>query len=331
MKKLFFVLILCALMIAPQLVQADGTPVGTDIENSATVSGGNFPSNSDTNNQTVLLIVGARLDSADADVTGGIGLASYTNVSTLENLGNGTIDFNINVNQATNADAGGLWTYSVYSGAMVPIADLQDVSGSQVSAVNINLASAGSTAITIVATADALLGAGFNEFSVFATTADAYQNQAAYAGDNGTYYGANWGEIANDQVSMSNTGTADGSSDQTWRITGSGAVIISITKSIIGISDPSGAGGIIIPGATITYQLLVTNSSASPGTAVIVSDTFDVVNCDYFSMSADAGYTENNWNMGISAAGVATWTNMDVSGAFDGGNAARLELSVIIK
>lgn len=329
MKKLFFVLLACALMIAPQLVQAQ-TAVGTLITNEVLVEGLNFTTANASIVTQVSLIAGADFPTADTDITGAIGNQLCTNDSVLNNLGNGPITFNLVIDQETNGACGGIWTYDVLTNGD---AYLTGVSDDQTGG-GITLASGGNVNVSIIATADLLLATGFNSFQISATTADPVINSGRYVGDNGTTYGGpvttGWGEFAADEVAMYGTGVADGSTEEVWRITGAGAVTIAISKTIASISDPAGYGSaIVVPGSTITYNIRVTNSGLGVGQGVVVKDTVDLANLTMGDMSVAAG-SEANWAQ-MTNGNVVIWSNTDLGGQVEGGNWADLQFTAIVQ
>ena len=332
MKKILFYLLVCVLLILPAKGVLAQTPVNTLISNYAIVEGDNFTAEWDAVNDTVELIAGGEWP-AGLDITNAIG-GDYTNLSKISNLGNGTINFQIGVgNWASNAGfCGGTWTYDIYTNGdayMTGESDNTAPTGA------VPLDSGDVVNVMMIVHVAAGISSGWQRYQLYATSADPYQNNATYVGDNATQYGGSlttgWGEVNLDQLVINGTGVLDAGGDFVWTIEGAGAITIIISKTIASISDVGFGLGICIPGATITYNLRVTNSSGGMATGVVVKDIFDTNNLVYVggSMSV-AGGNEALWTP-TQVGNLVKWTNISVSGAIEGGNWADLQFSAIIK
>jgi len=341
MKKLLFILI-CGLIALPVTeVIGAGTDAGTTIINRAKVEGANFTAASNTVNTNVQRIVGGIWDSFTSDNSSANAGVTYTNVSFLSNFGNDTIDFQLEVNDCkTNGEVAGYWQWRIYANA-----GGVDYSGGWQTATagpfgNITLNEGASTEIWFVVTVAGAAGTAWQEWQLSATTPNSHVNTNRYLGDQGTWFGGpantGWGQAPagetriNDALLMTGTGVLDGSWDSYYRISTS-APVIGIQKTIVGVSDPSGGGNIAIPGATITYQIYVTNSGSGNANNVVVKDFIDTANLQNVSLlSLTANVGENSWAFGQTASEL-TATNTSAGGAIEGGNSATFQFTAVIR
>ncbi len=335
MKRLLFYLLICGLMFLPaKAVLAEGTTVGTRITNEAIVEGINFGTVTNTAATQVSLIIGGDWLSQDIDILTALNVAPYTNISSLSNLGNGTVNFLIAVDAETNGVCEGYWSYDVYTNGDIYYSQLADV-GDHAVGGNIPIGSGAAKTIMIVVNTPGGLVDGWNSFQLIATTPDTHANNARYQSDNTiAWFGGTaangWGIPVLDQLTFYGTGVVDGSTDIVWRVTGAAAVTISIQKTIVGISSPSSGVSIIIPGATITYNIRISNASpAGTATGVVIKDTIDVVNLIMGTMSVISA-TELSWEQ-MTNANTLVWSNTDPLGAMEAGNFADLQFTAIVQ
>lgn len=329
-KSLIWVIPVLLLMISDG--SAVGTTSGTLITNRATVLGDNFTSTSNGVGTNVQPIIGGNWP-ASLDINGASGTEIRSNVSFLTNLGNALFNFRIAVDSANSNVAGGCggpWPFVLMTnGVTYYIGSNNHVAGG-----NIPIASAASKRITFKVTIAAGASTGWREWRLVATTPDSHRNTVAYTGDDTTtIYGGplatGWGMLGVAD-SLVWWGTAGGN-DNIFRIT-CAAPTITIMKSIysIAVADGGAPDNVAIPGATIRYRIVITNSGTGGATGVKVRDYVDTVNLIYVGGSMTATNTTGGpytWNTNV-AAGVLQWSN--ATGPFTGGSRTVFTFRAII-
>jgi hypothetical protein len=327
----FIMLLICGLVIAPG-VYAAGVDYGTTITNTASVDGANFSIQTANSYTNVQAIVGADW-AGSGDTAGATSGAWVTNLSTINNYGNGNITYQIAVtNFATNSTGGsfGAWNWEILtnSGNYAAYA-----SGNGDSAWGGNIVLSEGDAIDVLFRVQVDLSAvsATQSFMLNARATTPHKNTGRYQGEDSIWYGGGatigWGEDITDRVVISGVLGID--AGNLYTITTASSPLITISKTITSITTLSGLNGVVVPGARITYQIRVTNEiGAGDATGVVVTDdvTSGFVSLDAGSMGFDGGASENSWNMGENG-NVMTWTN---AGLFENGNVARLSFTVVV-
>ncbi len=342
MKNLFKLMTLSLtvglLLLPTTAVFAEGVPSGTTIDNEAYVGGDNFENKTNSIATNVQRIIGASW-AAGPDISPAGGGISYSNISTLLNLGNTNYNFRITVDTAiTDTVSGpvdGWWAYEVFTNDVsylaVPAGDVSVQGG------NIYLLDGSSVEVKIKVLVSAGAFGGWQEWRLSADTLETHANTNRYVGDNGvgTFGGPvnlGWGESGEDLVTIYDAGGPD----RAFRIIVA-APNMTITKSISGVVTGSAAApdGVVIPGATITYVVRISNGiAAMAANNVVVYDTFDNVNTTYVAAPGATGANvtdnggDNVWN--ASRAGAVVKMTNTGSTAFEPGDVATLTFEVTI-
>lgn len=330
MKKLMVIMCIVAIALFVSYDgYAAGTAAGTTITNKAIVNGANFATLTNTRRTNVRAIAGANWY-AQADILPAIAGASYSNITTLSNLGNATFVFTVTVTASTLTGAGSLagnWPWTLYTNGVVY---LNQAAGGTASAPAINgfLSGATKQIKMRVFVPAGMSSSGYEQFRLTATASTHY-NTAAYLGDNGASYGGAWG-VYGDYIAIDGTGGID---QDIWRLTGGGAPAITIAKSITSILVADGAGpdNLAVPGATITYTIKVSNAiGAGIANAVVVRDTVNVANLIMGVAGFSGGASENQWDTRTNGNQII-WSNISAGGSIEAGNVGFLTMTAIIR
>jgi uncharacterized repeat protein (TIGR01451 family) len=329
MKNLFsalIMLLICGMIVVPMAFAA-GTDYNTTITNRASIQGLNFLTSTTTNRTNVRAIVGATW-SAQSDDQGSNPGSYQTNITTLSNFGNGIIAYQLSVDSFASLGNGVAdWPWQIITNSVTYLSG----SGNAGPGPSISLAEGAAKTITFRVLVNPGATAATQQFRLIAQSPTGHINTDAYVGDNGTTYGASWGAVVADRVVIAGTGAAIDANDNLYSITTAASPLITISKSILSISDVSGYGsGVAIPGAKITYQIKVTNAAGSgPASGVVVKD---LCTSGFLATIADQAVggasTEAAWAMSVVGT-TLTWSNTQA--LFEAGNRAYLTFTAIIQ
>jgi uncharacterized repeat protein (TIGR01451 family) len=289
-KRMFSLVVVSFLLIfTASVVYGQGTARGTAITNTAKVTAANVTAavTASAPSTNVRRIVGAYYSVIPADVSAGAG-QTVNLIFTVFNYGNQAESFVLALsNVQSNA---GPWTKSFKPSATLPI-----------------IAAGASTSFTLqVQVAPTATNNSYQQYRVVlsGTNLTTAVRARRYRGDNGTFYGGDMG-IAWDPGTTNNDGrlrhgvSSYGATTNKWiRITVQGPVL-NITKSILSVTL-GGAASLAVPGATITYQVKVSNAGTGAANAVKIIDSVPA-NTTYVANSATitsnpGGFTINNAN-----------------------------------
>lgn len=306
-----------------QNAYAVGTAAGTDITNTATVSYtvGSVSQTPVTSNistfkvdRKVDLTVNNGAPTSTAPGANNIGV-----VYTVVNTGNGTDSFTFApTNQGGTFVAGNLRVYrdSTTSGPLAGVFDGSDTLIPAGTPVSFNA----DESINFLIVADIPIAATNGQQSIVRLTATTTSTQTAGA-DN---------PLLVDVVFADNGTNGTEFDDNQYNIS---AATLSVVKSAAVISDPinlTGANRKAIPGATIEYTIVVTNSGGADATAVALSDNIPV-NTAYVpaSMTLNAGALTD---AALDDAGTFTGTavNVNAGTVTASGGSATVKFRVII-
>ena len=313
MKNLFKLIALSltisVILLGANNLSAVGTTNASAISNEAFVDVINFLKGSNNVVTNVQPIIGASWVSINTDISGANAGGYYTNTSYLTNLGNDAFQFQIGVDgYTTNTDCGGVdWTWDIYTNST--LGDyLTNQNSAQAPGGLFSLASGDSMQITFRVLVDAGSGTGgWQEWRLYATTPDPSANTNNYTGDNSLVYGGNlgigWGDDRFNSVVFYGTGITGGTLDDNRWAVGAAAPLITITKIVksIAIADASAPQGVAIPGATITFEITISNVGAGIANGLVVWDNIDLSYLDDSATAASLAF--NN------VVGTATWTS----------------------
>lgn len=290
---------------------AIGTTYNTLVTNRAVASGGNFTAVSNGVGTNVMRIVGGAWF-ASADIPDASAGEVRSNVSFLTNLGNDTINFRIALDYTNSTGPlGGSWPFVLMTNGVTYYI------GTNIHAAGANLpiVSGANKRITFKVTIAAGAGTCWKEWRLVSTTPDTKVNITNYLGDNGTRYGGTpttgWGAVVPNSLTWFGTGGA-GLADNYFRITVT-APLIQITKTVYGIAiaDASGVDNVAIPGATITFRIIVTNAAAGAATSLKIRDVVNTANLIYVGGSMTATNRTGVYTWVTNAAGLPNiqWSN----------------------
>lgn len=307
MKRLMLVMFLIAIVMAFTGSVYAQTPDTTLLQNTANVTAGNVPTGaSASHNTNVQRIVGAEYSVIPTDTTAAPG-QTVNLIWTVVNRGNANDSFSINavsVNEATN----GGWTVNQLETAI---------------ATPFALGNAVSYTMQVIVGGAASNGAWI-EFQVDLIS-DEFGGAAnygrCYVGDNGTVYGGDMGldlagTTTNDNSTLLHAVAPQGfanfgapATGNAWvRIDISGPVL-SIVKYISNVTLDGAAAPGVIPGSTITYCVLVSNTGSGAAEDVIITDTLPG-NTTYVAASAVVeGYDNAAWDIQTPAANTVLISN----------------------
>ena len=321
MKRLMLVMFLVAIaMVFTGSVYAQPTADTTLLQNTANVTAGNVPAGaSATHNTNVERIVGAEYSTIPADVNASPG-QTINLVWDVVNRGNADGGFSINnvaVQEATN----GGWT----------VTQLE-------TAVGVDFAYGNTVSYTMqVDVAGSATNGSWIEFQVDLISDEfgAAEYGRCYVGDNATVYGGDMGlDLAgtgtnNNGILLHGVSPQGGGTGNAWvKITVSGPVL-SIVKYISNVQLGGGAAPGVVPGSTITYCVLVSNTGSGTADDVIITDTLPG-NTTYVAASAAVqGYDSGNWDIQTPAANTVLASNFGngLNTTNGGGNNGWVKLS----
>jgi uncharacterized repeat protein (TIGR01451 family) len=273
----------CFLLIVPQVSWAAGTPSGTTISNSATLTYaiGAGPVTTLTSN-TVSFLVDEKIN---LSVLGGAtttvvpGSTAQATAFTVTNLSNSPLDFNLAV---TSVIAGDNFDPTA-CGAFVENGVTPGYQAAQDTATYIDELAANAN-VTVYAVCDIPASVVTTNTALVGLTATARGN---FTGANGTYV-ATVGSLGAaltqtvaadtpgsvDIVFADGAGTEDGARDaaqsahNTYSVTV--PVVMSLTKTVTSVVDPNGTG-VLMPNAVMTYQI-VADLTGSAATNLVITD-----------------------------------------------------------
>lgn len=251
------------------------TASGTALNNTAIITAANASGiASDTTNTTTGMIAGASYTVVPVDAGGATG-AVVPLVWTIRNDGNASDTFTIAMFSVQSNLIATPWARTFVSTSIGPLAPTATAN------------------ITLNVTIDgAAPNNSYYEFEITATSANIATAvlERSYRGDNTTYYGGAMG-ISWNGVTTNNDGILRHGTQNMWvRVSASGPVL-RLNKSIVSIQR-GGAGTSAIPGATITYQLVISNIGSQSATSVIVRDTYPAATT-YVAASGSATAGDN--------------------------------------
>ena len=325
------IIVLIMLPTAAFSAYTNATPYDTTISNYATVTGANFQAQSDYTNIKVLKIKGG-VWAADTDIASASAGAYYSNMSKLTNLGNDEFTFRIVVtNYATGGIANGPWNWQVFTN-LNGVWGLMGSGSGEDSVGYITLLRNQVVEVKFKVQVDpSAQNSSYEEWELAAFPTNTAQNTTNYQGDNGEWYGGpngrGLGDIIDGAVVWYGTGGVD---DNAWRITVSGPQI-TIVKKITFIEVltngwvPTGGA---VPGATIRYEVYVSNSAtAGPANDVVIRD-YIPPETTYVPNSV-SNYGASGFGSYVSSSTVYCTNHQ--SPALSAGEVVRLVFRVIVK
>jgi uncharacterized repeat protein (TIGR01451 family) len=294
------VLLFCCLSVIALFMTSSifayGTASGALVTNRAVASGGNFTSVSNGFGTNVQSIIGGNW-TATVDITNATSGEVRSNVSYLTNLGNASFNFRLAVDSANSnplVTAGGPWAFQLYTNGSLYYIGSNNHAAPTGAGSTFFLASGGNKRITFKVTiANGALDRAWRDWRLVATSGDTRQNTNNYLGDNGNWYGGassgvftGWGDVVTNSLVWHDTGCV---SDTIFRLMVIGPQI-QITKSIYSILTTAGnaADNVAIPGATITWRIIVTNAGAGSATILEIRDLVDTANVTFVGGSMTA-------------------------------------------
>lgn len=301
MKKLILILFLVAALFATAGSIYAQTADGTALNNVARVTANNVPAGAgDTHTTNVERIVSAMYTAIPTDASGAPG-ATVNLIFTVNNQGNAAGSFSINsvaVQETTN----GSWTVSQLDNALgvdFPIGNTCDYT-------------------LQVVIGGAASNGSYMEFQIglISDELGSAVRSGAYRGDNGTDYCGDMGipiggasTNALDGLLQHDQSLEGGAAGNLWvRVTVSGPDL-RISKEIDQILLGGVAAPGVVPGATITYSVRVSNVGSGVADNVIISDVIPAATTYAAGTVAIAGYDVGNWTIGEHTSGVITATN----------------------
>lgn len=319
MKNLMIIISIVAMVFVAGNVLAQ-TPATTRISNEVTVTADNATTASTVSPVSqVRVIAGASYTAVPADSTGVSAGSTVDIIFTIRNDGNLQDDytFAVVVSETNPAvDCGGSWGSNwLDAGAAGDTAENVDVGNT--ASITLRVAVSG--------TAD---DTAYFRYRVEATSANAATAvmSGAYIGDNSTAYcgnmGVNWAGNATNQDGILRHYS---SLNDFIELVVSGPVLTiqkTITYIQLGGTDVSA-----IPGATIRYEIFVTNTGTAAASNVRISDPVPA-NCTFVqiaNLAAPAGFG------GANNAGTVEVTNANAGGILDSAESVRFDLDVRIQ
>jgi hypothetical protein len=339
MKNLFKIfLVLGLILVTSSAMYAIGTTNDFALTNIVTGDGFNFPTILKTNISTVTLIAGGNWVSTVTDVLGADAGGFYTNISYLTNLGNDTINYRIGVDAFVTNPAGGNngeWSWDLLVGGVNYI---MGDSGAAAEGADQAIDSGYSVQVMFIVEVDPGATSGWQEWRLYAIASpnDPPANPTNYQGDNGQQYGGpvgrGWSATRLNSLVFYDTGTSGGTGlDYAWSV-GAAAPVIRIYKDITAISDVSGGGSLVIPGATLTYTITVSNTGPGSAQGLRIRDVIDTVILDDTGLAASMNITNivNNGQTFTSdyTAPTVKWSN---NNGFPGGSVTELSYQAVIR
>jgi len=262
MKKFILISIFC--LFAVSLFGANFTPTGTIISNVSTAGCDVFGTISVTNRAGAVQTIYGGTWTGEADLSGAVASSSFTNTTSLTNLGNAasiTYDLTVPYTNYTGT-YGAAWTWTFYNAAFGVI-----------NSIAINQGAVQTIHFVVAVNAGAQNGSTGN----FRPRAQVTGNTTAtnYTGDNTLNYGGQVGDAvalgAGYGPGYILIDPTDASSRREWLVTVAGPVL-TIAKSIESTTMVSGPAG-VYPGATITYKIRVVNTGSGAAANVYINDT----------------------------------------------------------
>ncbi len=317
---------------------------GLSITNQVTVSGANFSTETTNVSTNVLLIKGGVMAADTADITGASGGISYSNTARLTNLGNfDSCAFRIAVrtNYTNGVQGHGPWQWSIYTNLGAGWGQLgSSDTGTNTTVGYIWLDKNAVAQIKFLVTVSNACGSGYEEWGLAAYPTNTAENTTNYEGDNNNWYGGpdghGLGDVFANAITWYGTGGA-GILDNLWSVSVSSPTI-NLTKTISSIVVNNAGGwtpsGGVVPGATVTYVIKVSNESGGAANNITIQDVLDTGKVEYVPGSASISYTGGASGFGTNTSGSPTDTiqaTNSQTGALGVGECVRLQYSVTIK
>jgi len=261
-----------ALTFITSLVYGVGTPYGTRITNTATVTGANFTKEQAGIGTNVQRIVGGHWRGEDdQSVSAG---QVVTNTTYLTNLGNAIFTFQIRVTNCNiNGGVGGYWSWTIYTNENYSTSYLTGSGEGTGWGGNYTIGSGVSKRIDFVVSVTNTATGGWQEWRLVARVTNSKINTNNYIGDNGNWYGGTNGQGWGDTISDKLVCYDSVASNDYWRLS-INVPIITITKTIDAVTTTNTTvpDNVAVPGATITFRVRVTNSGSGAANRVIIKD-----------------------------------------------------------
>jgi uncharacterized repeat protein (TIGR01451 family) len=301
MNKLMIVLLSIAMVAISAAGVYAQTPSGTTIGNTASVTAGNVPSSVTTPSidTNVNLIVGAEYDVIPADTQAAPG-DTVNLIFDVINRGNANDSFSVSISNFNETTNDVTWTATVLDSALGnPFAVGNTVSWTLQVYVGATESDGNYMEFTCLLVSD---NAGSAKKSGSYTN-DNPADASVYCGDMGVAWA---GGATNDDGTLRHAYVVEGAatSNSYVRVTVSGP-ILSIIKTIADVSLGGSGGADLVPGATITYNIIVSNTGSGTATDVVISDPLPG-NTTYVAGSANITSAVNplDWSITAGAAGV---------------------------
>jgi len=269
------------LLIIPQISWAAGTPVGTAITNTATLSYslGVSPQPDISATSTAIVVD----EKVNLTVTGGVvttvaaGSTAQATAFTVTNNSNGTLDFALSVTDALGSDQ--FDPVALSCGAFVESGATPNYQAAQDTATFVDELAANATAtVYVVCDIPVALALGDTGLVGLTATAQGNFNAAGYVPSTGVLGGVLAEAAANtanvDIAFADISGTEDMARDakhsahNTYLI---GGATVSVAKTIVSVVDPQG-GTVVMPGSVVTYQIAVAISGSGTVTSLVIND-----------------------------------------------------------
>ncbi len=335
MKRLgiLFLLGVGVLFLASVNGFAIGTTYQTHITNKAIVTGGNFSAMSNTVVTQVMRIAGGHW-TGETNVWGVSAGALVTNRTYLTNFGNDTFTFTFTV--ASNSDDGGAgnhhpWAWRIYTNGSALGAWHYGTTGSETLTP---LPSGSRVEINFVVQVSNNAAGGYEWYVLSVQDSGTHENTDNYAGDNGIQYGgpagAGWGDTISDALVC----YGRDANDHRWRISVSGPSISIIKRvSTIQVADAAGPDDVAVPGATITYSIVVSNSGSGNATGpLVIKDVIATNNLSFVGGSMSVVHDDTigggSWTTNVSLPNIKWSNSNDLAGS---GGWIGLQFQAIIK
>ncbi len=316
---------------------AIGTTYQTHITNKAVVTGGNFNATSNTVVTQVMRIAGGHWTGENDAISGVSAGALVTNTTYLTNFGNDSFTFVFSV--ASNANDGGAgnhhpWAWRIYqNGTAVGGWHYGTAGSATLAAIN----SGARSIINFVVQVSNNAGGGYETYVLRVQDSGTHENTDNYAGDNGIQYGgpagAGWGDTMSDALACYGAGDAAGDGAYRWRIQVSGPIINIIKRvSTIQVADAAGPDNVAVPGATITYSIVVSNSGGNATGPLVIKDVIATNNLSFVGGSMSVVHDDTvgggSWTTNVSLPNIKWSNSNDLAGS---GGWIGLQFQAIIK
>ncbi len=284
----------CLLLLVPQISWAAGTPSGTTISNSATLtySIGAGPATTAPSN-VVSFLVDKKVNLLVTEVTGSatsvsIGQTAAVTTFSVTNLGNDTQGFTLAAALALgNPATGGTAPFTTNNFSATGLLVYVDSNGNGVydagvdTAASIPALAAGSS-LKVFIVGDIPNTASGGQQSVVSLTATAVvpTTMAALVAT----AGPNTAGV--DTVFADGAGVVDSASDAKYSAYAAylvNGVNVALTKTVSSVADPNGTA-VLMPGAVMTYQIAVALSGSGTATNLVIADPMPT-NISYLASS----------------------------------------------